>query len=250
MSARPHPDLASGPIAPEPYAPSASDNRFSTGLIDTHGSGAATSVRRSRHARRVSVEVSAVARGRLAAVAASRNGPQKHGRRAEIVPASVGGCGTVEIMRRGRGVEAVSSGIRAGPSTTRPSRPPGSTPSRPSSPGRPSVGFSATCSIGLDRRPRSRHRSRQTRVPSVGFDPVGARRARRSPRRCRVSIRRRDPRSAACSHRRRHRCRWSHRTTRLVRNGRRRRQRLVLSRGHARENRSSAGPARLPANST
>jgi hypothetical protein len=49
----------------------------------------------------ISIEVSAADRERLAAVAADRNSPQKHVWRARIVLATVEGCGTAEIMRRG-----------------------------------------------------------------------------------------------------------------------------------------------------
>ena len=49
---------------------------------------------------RISIEVSASDRERLAAVAADRNSPQKHVWRARIILATAEGCGTAEIMRR------------------------------------------------------------------------------------------------------------------------------------------------------
>jgi Homeodomain-like domain len=51
-------------------------------------------------ARRISIEVSASDRERLAAVAADRNSPQKHVWRARIILATAEGCGAAEIMRR------------------------------------------------------------------------------------------------------------------------------------------------------
>ena len=48
----------------------------------------------------ISFEVSAADRERLAAVVADGNSAQKHVWRAEIILASVDGCGTTEIMRR------------------------------------------------------------------------------------------------------------------------------------------------------
>jgi transposase len=47
----------------------------------------------------ISIEVSAGDRGRLAAVVADRNSPQKHVWRARIILATAAGCGTAEIMR-------------------------------------------------------------------------------------------------------------------------------------------------------
>ena len=48
----------------------------------------------------ISVEVSAADRGRLEAVVADRNSPQKHVWRARIVLATADGLGTGEIVRR------------------------------------------------------------------------------------------------------------------------------------------------------
>ena len=46
------------------------------------------------------IEVSATDRGRLAAIKADRNAPQKHVWRTHIVLLTADGCGTAEIMRR------------------------------------------------------------------------------------------------------------------------------------------------------
>ncbi len=48
----------------------------------------------------ITVEVSAADRGRLEAVVADRNSPQKHVWRARIILATAEGAGTVEIMRQ------------------------------------------------------------------------------------------------------------------------------------------------------
>jgi hypothetical protein len=55
----------------------------------------------------ISIEVSAADRDRLERIVADRNSPQKHVWRARIILASAAGCGTAEIMRRGRGVQAL-----------------------------------------------------------------------------------------------------------------------------------------------
>src|SRR5215471_4779015 len=66
---------------------------------------------------RISIEVSAADRERLAAVVADRNSPQKHVWRARIILATAVGYGTAEIMRRA-GVSpgsSMSAGLLAPP---------------------------------------------------------------------------------------------------------------------------------------
>jgi hypothetical protein len=50
----------------------------------------------------IEIEVSAADRARLEAIVADRNSPQKHVWRAQIILATVDGCGTAAIMRRAR----------------------------------------------------------------------------------------------------------------------------------------------------
>src|SRR5690348_2375253 len=56
----------------------------------------------------VTVELNAQDRQRLVAIVADRNSPQKHVWRAQIVLLTADGCGTAEIMRRGRQTRAPS----------------------------------------------------------------------------------------------------------------------------------------------
>jgi hypothetical protein len=55
----------------------------------------------------ISIEVSAADRERLAAAATYRNSPQKHIWRAWLILATAEGSGTLEIMRRVPGFEAL-----------------------------------------------------------------------------------------------------------------------------------------------
>jgi hypothetical protein len=119
---------------------------------------------------RTNIRLSAAARSELEAVVANRNSPQKHVWRASIVLLTADGRGTAEIMDVTSKAKTViwrwqerfreEGAVGLWRDKTRPSRIPPLDP--------------AVAALYLDQGPEQNHRRRQTRTPSVRFDPLAA----------------------------------------------------------------------------